>query len=152
MNSLMFYHIIYIFYLIELHQQCHKIVAGPLSPQLQRFQCELQSSRRSQHCLIWSVHSLPGRTEQVSISPTFYQQLFCTKVFFAAFMCSQFRFVCFGKRKLAPKAACKVFVKLATVDPEKAIAIKIVLSIFLALRCPLTTLITFASSKKTNQS
>ena len=38
------------------------------------------------------------------------------------------------------------------VYPEKAIAVKIALSIFLALRCPLTALITYASSKKTNES
>ncbi len=31
--------------------------------------------------------------QQVSISPTFYEQLFCTKVFFKGFMCLQFVFV-----------------------------------------------------------
>ena len=41
-------------------------------------------------------------TMQVSISPTFYEQLFHTKVFWAAFLYLGLRFVFFfGKRKLA---------------------------------------------------
>jgi hypothetical protein len=39
---------------------------------------------------------------------------------------------------------------IKVVDQEKAAVIKIGLSIFLAFRCPLTALITYASSKKTD--
>jgi hypothetical protein len=48
----------------------------------------------------------------VSISPTFYKQLFCTKVFCAAFMCLQFEFVIFWRKDLGTKAAHKMLVKL----------------------------------------
>jgi hypothetical protein len=51
----------------------------------------------------------------VSISPTIYKQLFCTKEFFAAFICLQFGFVIFCERISAKKAACKMLVKLTTV-------------------------------------
>jgi hypothetical protein len=43
----------------------------------------------------------------VSISPIFYEQLFCTKIFCAAFMCLQFGFVIFGERILAQKLLIK---------------------------------------------
>jgi len=39
--------------------------------------------------------ALPCRVMLVSISPTFYEQLFCTQVFSAAFMYLQFGFVIF---------------------------------------------------------
>ena len=41
------------------------------------------------------------KANQLSISPTFYEQLFSIKVFCAAFMYLQFVFVFFGKRKSA---------------------------------------------------
>jgi hypothetical protein len=48
----------------------------------------------------------------VSISPMFYEQLLCTKVFSAAFLCLQFGFVIFwrkdfGERILAQKLIIK---------------------------------------------
>jgi hypothetical protein len=48
----------------------------------------------------------------VSISPIFYEQLFCTKVFFTAFMCLQFGFVIFWQKDFGTKAAHKMLVKL----------------------------------------
>ena len=50
----------------------------------------------------------------MSISPTFYEQLFCTKVFCTAFMCLQFGFVIFWQKKIGAKAAHKMLVKLTT--------------------------------------
>ena len=38
---------------------------------------------------------------------TFYEQLFCTEVFCAAFMCLRFEFVFFGERKLEQKLLVK---------------------------------------------
>jgi hypothetical protein len=48
----------------------------------------------------------------VSISPIFYEQLFCSKVFCAAFMCLQFGFVIFWQMDFGAKAAHKMLVKL----------------------------------------
>ncbi len=48
----------------------------------------------------------------VSISPIFYEQLFCMKVFYAAFMCLQFGFVIFWRKDFDAKAAHKMLVKL----------------------------------------
>ncbi len=50
--------------------------------------------------------------DQVSISPIFYEQLFNTKVFCAAFMCLQFGFVIFGQKDFGAKAAHKMLVRL----------------------------------------
>ena len=47
-----------------------------------------------------------------SISPTFYGQLFWTKVFCPAFMCLQIGFVIFWQNEMSTKAACKMLVKL----------------------------------------
>jgi hypothetical protein len=44
---------------------------------------------------------------QVSISTILYEQLFCTKVFCAAFMCLQFGFVIFWQKDFGAKAAHK---------------------------------------------
>ena len=41
--------------------------------------------------------------DQVAISPTFNEQLFATKVFYAAFMCLQFGFVIFRQKDIAQK-------------------------------------------------
>jgi hypothetical protein len=41
-----------------------------------------------------------------------YEQIFCTKVFCAAFMCSQFGFVIFWQKDFGAKAANKMLVKL----------------------------------------
>jgi hypothetical protein len=48
----------------------------------------------------------------VSISPIFYQQLFHTKVFCAAFMCLHIGFVIFWQKNFGAKAAHKMLVKL----------------------------------------
>jgi hypothetical protein len=48
----------------------------------------------------------------VSISPIFYEQLFCTKVFCATFMCFQFGFVILWQKDFGAKAAHKMWVKL----------------------------------------
>jgi len=48
----------------------------------------------------------------VSISPIFYEQLFHTKVFCAAFMCLQFGFVIFWQKDFGTKAAHKMLVIL----------------------------------------
>jgi hypothetical protein len=48
----------------------------------------------------------------VSISPIFYEQLFCTKVFLRSFVCLQFEFVTFGRKDFGAKAALKMLVKL----------------------------------------
>jgi len=50
----------------------------------------------------------------VSISPTFYEQLFLTKVFYAASLYLQFGFVFFWLKNIGTKAACKMLVKLTT--------------------------------------
>jgi hypothetical protein len=42
----------------------------------------------------------------------FYEQLFCMKVFCAAFMCLQFGFVIFWQKDFGAKAAHKLLVKL----------------------------------------
>jgi hypothetical protein len=42
----------------------------------------------------------------------FYEQLFCTKVFYAAFLCLQFGFVIFWQKDFGTKAAHKMLVKL----------------------------------------
>jgi hypothetical protein len=49
---------------------------------------------------------------QVSISPIFYEQLFRTKVFCAAFMCLQFGFVIFRRKDFGAKGAHRMLVKL----------------------------------------
>jgi hypothetical protein len=49
---------------------------------------------------------------QVSISPIFYEQIFYTKVFWAAFMCLQFGFVIFWRKDFGAKSDHKVLVKL----------------------------------------
>ncbi len=50
---------------------------------------------------------------QASISPIFYEQLFHTKVFCAAFVCLQFGFVIFWSKDFgAAKATHKMLVKL----------------------------------------
>jgi len=47
---------------------------------------------------------------QVSISTTFYEQLFHSKVFCADFMCLQFRLVFFWQKEIGAKAARKMLV------------------------------------------
>ena len=58
------------------------------------------------------------RRWQVSISPTFYEQLFCTKVFWAAFLYLHCRFVIFWCKEIGAKAARKMLVKLTTGMPD----------------------------------
>jgi hypothetical protein len=49
---------------------------------------------------------------KVSIAPTFYEELFCTKLFCKAFMSLQFEFAQFLQKEIGAKAACKKWVKL----------------------------------------
>jgi len=48
----------------------------------------------------------------LSISPTFYKQLFQTKVFCTAFLCSELGFVIFWQKNIGAKAAHKVLAAL----------------------------------------
>jgi hypothetical protein len=48
----------------------------------------------------------------VSISPTFYKQLFCVKVFYAAFLYLQNGLVIFLQKNVGAKAARKILMKL----------------------------------------
>jgi len=50
--------------------------------------------------------------QKVSISPTFYEQLFHAKVFCAAFLHLQFGIVISWQKNIAAKAARKMLVKL----------------------------------------
>jgi hypothetical protein len=50
----------------------------------------------------------------VLISPIFHEQIFCTKVFCAAFMYLQFGFVIFWRKDFGAKAADKMLVKLTS--------------------------------------
>jgi len=57
----------------------------------------------------------------VSISPIFYEQLLCTKVYCAAFMCLQFGFVILWQKDFGAKAVHKMLVKLTpggTIGPR----------------------------------
>jgi len=51
----------------------------------------------------------------VLISPTFYWQLLCAKVYCEAFIYLQFGFVIFRQKSDTKKAACKMLVKLTKV-------------------------------------
>ncbi len=62
----------------------------------------------------------------VSISPIFYEQLFCKKVFCATFMCLQFGFAIFWQKDFGIKGAHKMSVKLAPGQFEYWYSIKIV--------------------------
>ena len=68
----------------------------------------------------------------VLISPTFYEQLFQTKVFRAAFMYLYCRFVLFWRKEIGAKAACKMLVKLTLGEAT----LKIFISGFEALSLP----------------
>ncbi len=61
-------------------------------------------------------HTKP-QANQVSISPIFYEQLFCTKVFCAAFIRLQFGFVIFWQKDFGAKAAHIMLVKLTPWNP-----------------------------------
>jgi len=52
--------------------------------------------------------------EQKSISPIFYEQFFCTKVFCMAFLYLQCGFLLFWQKNIDTKAACKIMVNLTT--------------------------------------
>jgi hypothetical protein len=52
------------------------------------------------------------KVDLMSISPVFYEQLFCVKVFCAPFMYLQFGFVIFWRNDFGAKAAHKMLVKL----------------------------------------
>ena len=53
-------------------------------------------------------------SSQVSISSTFYERLFRTKVFWAAFLYLKLRFIIFWRKEISAKAARKMLVKLTT--------------------------------------
>jgi hypothetical protein len=53
----------------------------------------------------------------VSISPTFYEQLFHIKVFYEAFFFLQFGFVIFWLKNISTKAAHIILVKLSPGGP-----------------------------------
>ena len=53
----------------------------------------------------------PMLSNQVSISPTFYEQLFRTKDLRAAFLYLHCRFKLFRRKEIGAKAACKMLVK-----------------------------------------
>jgi hypothetical protein len=61
-----------------------------------------------------NLERLTSILTQVSISPTFYKRLFCTKVFCAAFLYLQFGFEVFCQNNIGTKTAHKMLVKLAT--------------------------------------
>jgi len=54
------------------------------------------------------------KVDQVSISPTFYEQLFHTIVFLTVFMYLQFWFVIFMQKKIIAKVSHKMLMKLTT--------------------------------------
>ena len=58
----------------------------------------------------------------MSISPTFYEQLFHTKVLCSAFMCLQFGFVIFWQKDFGAKAAHKMLVKLTPGELKTLVA------------------------------
>jgi len=60
-----------------------------------------------QFCLFF-----PIKNSLVSISSAFHDQLFCTKVLYAAFLQFQFGFENFWRKQIFTKSACKMFVKL----------------------------------------
>ncbi len=55
-----------------------------------------------------------GRCTQVSISSTFYECLFCTKMLWAAFLCLHFGYDIFWQQNIGAKAARKILMKLTT--------------------------------------
>ena len=67
---------------------------------------------------------------QVSISPKFYEHLFCTSVFCTAFKCLQFGFVIFWQKEVGAKAARKMLVKL-TLGLNSYLAILVFLGLIL---------------------
>ena len=60
----------------------------------------------------YQFHSRHSSWKQVSISPTFYKQLFCAKDFRAAFLHLHCRFKLFRRKEIGTKAARKMLVKL----------------------------------------
>jgi hypothetical protein len=73
----------------------------------------------------------------MSISPIFYEQLFRTKVFSAAFMCLQFGFVIFWQKNFGAKAAHKMLLKLTPgLFVITTIALVLLKWIFCELTCP----------------
>ncbi len=59
-----------------------------------------------------SINISQPKVGKVSISPIFYEQLFHTKEFCAAFMCLQFGFVIFWQKDFGSKASHEMLVKL----------------------------------------
>ena len=63
------------------------------------------------------------RCQLLSIAPTFYEQLFHTKAFLAAFLFLNFRFVLFWGKEISAKVAHKMLVKLSTVPIFTSLAL-----------------------------
>ncbi len=58
-----------------------------------------------------------GCANEVHISPTFYEQFFCTKVFCAAFFYLQFGFVNFWQKNIGKKYCPKIcFLDIVEID------------------------------------
>jgi hypothetical protein len=84
----------------------------------------------------------------VSISPTFYEQLFCTKVFYEAFVC-QFGFVIVCRKNIGTKAAHKILL-ISTTDMRKSVGVVTATGwkiLFLTLLCQCQWQATFAESQ-----
>lgn len=60
--------------------------------------------------------SHPQYSGQVSIFPTLYEQLFCNKLFCAAFLLLQFGFEMFWQNNIRATTSCKMLDKLTTVE------------------------------------
>jgi hypothetical protein len=56
----------------------------------------------------------PAQPRQVSISPTFYEYLFCMKVLCKAFLYLHFGFVIFCRKNIIEKCVRKMLMKLTT--------------------------------------
>ena len=72
------------------------------------------STNHFRYILLENYTAAAAAAEHLSFSPTFYEQLFCTKVFWAAFLYLGLRFVFFCWKEIGAKASCKMLVKLTT--------------------------------------
>ena len=61
-----------------------------------------------------AAHKMLMKLTPVTISLTFYEQLYSVKVFCAAFMCLQLGFECFWHKEIGTKPWRNILVKLTT--------------------------------------
>ena len=73
--------------------------------------CKFSGQQERVRCKAW-LWNLLSNSSLVSISPTFYEQLFRMKVFRAAFLYLRLRFVFFWQKQIGEKVARKMLVKL----------------------------------------